>query len=235
MHEHACVFCKRSDVCVREREGDVNSYTCCIWMCLRDGLEREGGVPEDTQGGVHFSPSDTCGVQAETTGIGLEGKNELNLIFPLLLSSERYSTWSLPLVGWLSFVLLCSSRISRSDVGPLEIFAPPHAGPSLLGVGGGAASLGASSRAPLRNIESPPFFFFFFNAVELLHFGNSKISFFCMQKGDSLVTWLVGVPSNSASPSYQMPQFQQIKQNFQIFYFNFLYFIVSNLSLTWNK
>lgn len=71
-----------------KRKGkDRSFYTCCIWMSLRDGRERKGGVPE-AQGGVLLSASDTGDVCNDTTGIGFEGKKEINLTFPSLLPSE---------------------------------------------------------------------------------------------------------------------------------------------------
>lgn len=115
-------------------------------MSLSDGRERWGGVPEAAQGGVLLSSSDACEVQAETTtGIGLEGKNELNRIFPSLLPADISSTLSLILLDGLAWILLCSSCIFRREVHPFVILRPPHAGPSFLGVGGGATSFGVSS------------------------------------------------------------------------------------------
>lgn len=167
-------------------------------MSLRDGREG-GGVPDAVQGGVFLSPSETWKVWVGTTGIGLEDKNDTNRIFPSLLQSTR-SAWSLLSFIFLPKVLRCSSWISRSVVDPLATFAPPQAGPSILAAGDGAGtSLGVSSRAPLKNSESPPFlFFFFFVAVgdEFLFFKSVSFNklesiFFEIQVDDSRVVLLI--------------------------------------------
>ena len=183
-------------------------------MCLNDGREGWGGVPEAAQGGVLISPSDTWELRDEVTGIGLEGRNELNFILPPLPKSERSSTLSLLPAGLFTFILLCSSWISRREAEPFVNFAPPHAGPSCFGVGvggGGATSFGASSRAPLRNIESPPFLLlFFFEAFGdgPLAFNNSKASFFCTTKAKSFPPSSALICSHTASSSTYQKNFR---------------------------
>ncbi|KAL3825651.1 hypothetical protein ACJIZ3_021680 [Penstemon smallii] len=84
------------------------------------------------------------------------------------------------LEGFAWMVLLCSSCIKRSEVDPCGILAPPQAGPSILATtGGGATFFGMSSRAPLKNKESPPFLFFFLDAAgdAILFCGMSPIAF----------------------------------------------------------
>jgi hypothetical protein len=104
--------------------------------------------------------------------------------------------------------------MSRRDANPMEILAPPHAGPSLFGVcGGGAIYLGKSSRAPLKNIDSPPFLFFFLETVgdEELSFLEFKFSF-GTHKADSLVAWLVIISALMESSSYHTLQYKQIRK-----------------------
>lgn len=141
-------------------------HTCWIWISLNDGRCWTGEEPAEDHRGVLFSPSDEGRALGGTTAIGLEGGpgiNELNLTYPAPTSSTWSSSLSFVLVPLTSFILLCSFWMSRRDTGPFVIFAPCHAGPSFLGVGGGAGlGVGVSSRAPLRNNDNPPFLLFFF-------------------------------------------------------------------------
>lgn len=183
-------------------------------MSLKDGRHETGEVPAATQGGVLFSPSEgDARVGATAIGLDLDPDiNELNRIRPLLPSSTKSLGWSFGILGWLSFALLCSFWMSRREVGPFKILAPPHAGPSLLGGGGGATSLGALSSAPLRNIDKPPFLFFFFDEVgwEVLVLWGSVLTF-KLRKGCSSRTWLLSVSLTSVS-SYQKAWWSMLRE-----------------------
>nr|GLL27196.1 hypothetical protein Itr_chr05CG12260 [Ipomoea trifida] len=185
-------------------------------MSLRDGRER-GEVPEVAQGGVFLSTSDTCVVRADATATGLDDKYELSCTLPLLLPSDNSSKWSWLFTSIVCFILLCSFCISRRDVDPFAIFAPPQAGPSTFGdIGGGTSTLGTSSRAPLKNIESPPFLFFFLFTTgdAFVPFGEQLRPFF-KQKGDSFASWSfagLAAPSKCLS-SYQLHENYQYNYN----------------------
>ncbi|GER26970.1 hypothetical protein STAS_02646 [Striga asiatica] len=159
-----------------------------------DGREREGGVLEAAQGGVFLSPSDTCPFRGGTIAIGDEGKNELNGSFPPKVPPIEEESPRLFFLVSLASVLLCSTCISRSEAGPCDILAPPQAGPSLLALrGGGATILGLSSRAPLRNIERPPFLFFFLDAVGggvVLFWGILPSAVLLGGNGETPVSWI---------------------------------------------